>query len=105
MTWILWVIVAVLWTIVVLGIGFGGGMQYKKDQAGETTFRESIGPMGPAGKDGSPGLRGPEGLPGPPGPAADVLGTELPNGMVLGEWITAVDNRFTRVERKAGMSV
>lgn len=106
MTWLLWLVIAILWTVVVLAVGYAAGHQAKIDEikAG-ITQNFATGPQGPPGVTGAMGPTGEPGVVGPPGPSADVLGTDLPNGMNLGEWITAVDSRFTRVERKAGMSV
>jgi len=106
MTYILWIVIAILWTVVVLAAGYVGGRQAKIDviKAG-ITQNFATGPPGPMGDPGTDGLDGQPGPPGPPGPPADVLGTELPNSMSLGEWIAAADARFTRVERRAGMSV
>lgn len=107
MIYILWTAVAVLWTAVALAVGCAAGKESMKKENPATwdTFTGTQGLPGPPGPVGAVGATGSPGPPGPPGPEADVLGTELPNGMSLGEWIAAADSRFTRVERKAGMSV
>lgn len=106
MTWILWVVIAILWTVVVLVVGFAAGTQYKKNQEGiEGTLLEGL--QGPPGEAGTDGLDGQPGPPGPPGPPFDI-GTytlESAHGMTLEEWVKSVNERFTRVERRAGMSV
>jgi hypothetical protein len=100
-------VVVSLWSFVVLIVGIYGGYHMKLEEKAEEKKWDmnECPPMnvpGPVGPIGATGATGPA---GPPGPAADVLGTKLPNGMTLGGWISAADARFTRVERKAGMSV
>jgi hypothetical protein len=101
-------VVVSLWSFVVLIVGIYGGYHMKLEEKAEDIRNLEV--QGPRGPEGPPGPIGPMGYgepgpPGPPGPASDVLGTKLPNGMTLGGWISAADARFTRVERKAGMSV
>lgn len=93
------------WTLGVLYLGYHAG---RKSAPARITYEGGIGPTGAPGPPGAPGtdgLDGERGPAGPPGPPGNVGGWHLDNGMTLQEWANAVDQRFTRVERKAGMSV
>ncbi len=110
MTWILWVIIIVLWTILVATAFFLAGQAMGRDEAKK--FDGSLpgtspdfieGPQGPTGLPGCDGEPGPPGPRGPKGPG--IKDEVFHDGMTVEQWRNSVDSRLTRVERKAGMSV
>lgn len=96
---ILWIVAAILWTLVVMIVGYAGGKQAKIDiRTGET------GVPGVTGATGSTGETGPV---GPPGKCEceDRVSDLEENIVDINSILSGFNDRFTRVERKAGMSV
>lgn len=63
MNFILWVIVAVLWTIVIMVLGYYAGSEAAKIDPTDI-YHGPPGPSGPVGAPGPAGIKGPAGPPG-----------------------------------------
>lgn len=99
MTLILGIFSAILWTFFVILLGYQGG------KASVEQLNEGIeGPPGPLGPVGATGASGPV---GPAGKCEhEDRVAELERNIVdINAILTGFNDRFTRVERKSGMSV
>lgn len=105
--WI-WVLLGVVYVLSLFLVGFISqqmGIEEGEKKASQNVYNEygAMGPEGPPGPQGMSGRDGNDGPPGPPGPG--IKDEILPNGMSLEEWHRSVEDRLTRVSRRAGMSV
>lgn len=99
MSVVLWIIIAILWTIVVLCLGVYVGKQQVE--------QHNEGLQGPPGPEGPQGPTGAMGAVGPPGTCDHEEDVEDLRQRVadLEGRDERYQERFTRVERKAGLSV
>lgn len=109
---ILGTLLGIAWTVIVFMAGYAVGNEVGKEGTNkpwfedeeEVSWRPVIGATGATGPKGDTGPRGPMGNAGPPG--EDFLDRELPGYNMTGrEWVESVENRLTRIGRKAGMSL
>lgn len=94
--------------LLLVAICFYVGYHYGHDRVGKVLSGVGEpGPPGVDGKDGEQGERGLTGPPGPPGPPGDLTNhiLEGAGGMTFEEWVSNVNSRIGRLERRSGMSV
>ncbi len=106
MTIIMWIVIAVLWTILVFLAGWACCKVNFDQEIEKKPLTNQYGYDGTEGPQGPPGIQGEPGEPGKPCPVSPdeidaIKGrlTDLENRDV------SYQSRFTRVERKAGLSV
>lgn len=106
---ILGTLLGIAWTVIVFMAGYAVGNEVGKEGTNkpwfedqeEVSWRPVIGATGATGATGPKGDRGDQGPPG-----EDFLDRELPGYHMTGrEWIESVENRLTRIGRKAGLSL